>query len=362
MSNREFQMTNSHWIIVVFLLIAAYASFLLVQPYINPIIMAFIIALLILPLHERIDAKMPKHPNLASLISCLILTFVIAIPLFTIIGAVINQGVGFTQNAYDWASTGGVQTLLQHDLVSKALDIVNNYLPFDNLDAQQIAQRVAKFVSSFGSQLVAISAKILGDVTGVLMSFFMMLFVLFFFLRDHDKIIEAFRHVLPFSRSQEDRLLNEIEAVSKSAVLGSFLTALAQGVAGGFALWIAGFPGFFWGSVMCAASFIPVVGTALVWVPIAIYLALVGDFMMAGFLTLWGIVVVGSIDNLLRPLLMQGSAGMNTLMIFFSLLGGLHLFGLAGLIYGPLIFAITLVLFKLYEEEFSNFLNQQDNS
>src|SRR5690606_27364726 len=140
------------------------------------------------------------------------------------------------------------------------------------------------------------------------------------------------------------------------------LTAIAQGIAGGLGMWLAGFPGLFWGTMMGFASFIPVVGTALIWVPATLYLFIMGDISWMIFLLIWSIAVVGSIDNLLRPLLMQGSAGMNTLMIFFSLLGGLQLFGLIGLIYGPLIFAITIVLFNLYEEEFQPFLNRQDNS
>ncbi|GAM72831.1 permease [Vibrio ishigakensis] len=95
-------------------------------------------------------------------------------------------------------------------------------------------------------------------------------------------------------------------------------------------------------------------------VPACIYLLFIGETGWAIFLLVWSVAIVGSIDNILRPLLMQGSAGMSTLMIFFSLLGGLHVFGLIGLIYGPLIFAITLVLFNMYEEEFKDFLDQQD--
>ncbi|WP_159306711.1 AI-2E family transporter, partial [Klebsiella pneumoniae] len=120
------------------------------------------------------------------------------------------------------------------------------------------------------------------------------------------------------------RLLSEIENVSKSAVMGSFLTAIAQGVAGGIGMWLAGFPGLFWGTMMGFASFIPVVGTALIWIPATLYLFLTGDTTWAIFLAIWSVAVVGSIDNLLRPFLMQGSAGMNTLMIFFSLLGGIQ--------------------------------------
>ncbi|APF82110.1 hypothetical protein ASZ86_00671 [Vibrio cholerae] len=244
----------------------------------------------------------------------------------------------------------------------KGLSLANHYLPFEEISPQQIAQRIGQFATTFGSNLVSISAKILGDATSFVMHFFLMLFVLFFLLRDHDKIISAIRHILPLSRSQEDRLLSEIENVSKSAVMGSFLTAIAQGVAGGIGMWLAGFPGLFWGTMMGFASFIPVVGTALIWIPATLYLFLTGDTTWAIFLAIWSVAVVGSIDNLLRPFLMQGSAGMNTLMIFFSLLGGIQLFGLIGLIYGPLIFAITMVLFNIYEEEFRSFLDQQDRS
>nr|WP_216652841.1 AI-2E family transporter [Vibrio aestuarianus] len=344
------------------LLASAIACYLLVEPYINSIVMAFIISLLMFPIHEWLERKMPKHKNTVSLISCVILTFIIVIPLLFVFAAIVQQGSLFSQNMYQWVTHGGIQTVFAHPWVVKGLSIANQYLPFDEIQPQQIAQRVGQFATSFGSNLVSISARILGDATNFLMDFFLMLFVLFFLLRDHDKIINAIRHILPFSRTQEDKLLSEIEQVSKSAVMGSFLTAIAQGFAGGLGMWLAGFPGLFWGTMMGFASFIPVVGTALIWIPATAYLFLIGDTTWAIFLAVWSIAIVGSIDNLLRPLLMQGSSGMNTLLIFFSLLGGIQLFGLIGLIYGPLIFAITMVLFNIYEEEFKEFLNQQDNN
>jgi len=358
----KIKISSSHWVLVIALLFSAFACYLLVEPYINSIVMAFIISLLMFPIHEKFDGMMPKHRNISSLLSCITLTVIVVIPLLFVFAAIIQQGSKFSQNVYQWVTHGGIQTLFHHPLVVKALDLVNQYLPFDSIDPQQIAQKVAQFATSFGSHLVEISAKVLGDATSFIMSFFLMLFVLFFLLRDHDKIIATIRHILPLSRSQEDRLLEEIEQVSKSAVMGSFLTAIAQGFAGGIGMWLAGFPGLFWGTMMGFASFIPVVGTALIWVPTATYLFLTGDTTWAIFLAVWSIAVVGSIDNLLRPFLMQGSAGMNTLMIFFSLLGGIQLFGLIGLIYGPLIFAIAIVLFNIYEEDFHNFLSNQDNS
>ncbi|MEZ9708977.1 AI-2E family transporter [Vibrio breoganii] len=359
---KRFQLTSSQWLLIAALLVFAYACFVLIRPYINSIVMAFIISLLMFPIHEWLDKKMPTMRNTTALLSCIILTFIIVIPLLFVFTAIIQQGSSFSQGVYHWVADGGVQELFAQPWVVKVLDIVNTYLPFDTLKPSEIGQKVAELASTFGSNLVTISASVVGSATSFLVNFGLMLFVLFFLLRDHDKIINNMRHILPLSRSQEDRLLDEIEKVSKSAVMGSFLTAIAQGAAGGFAMWLVGFPALFWGTMMGFASFIPVIGTALIWVPACLYLLLTGETGWAIFLLIWSVAVVGSIDNILRPLLMQGSAGMNTLMIFFSLLGGLHVFGLIGLIYGPLIFAITMVLFNMYEEEFNDFLDQQDNN
>ncbi|GAA5647058.1 MULTISPECIES: AI-2E family transporter [Vibrio] len=360
--SEKVKITSSHWVLVVALVAAGIACYLLVEPYINSIVMAFIISMLMIPIHNGLEARMPNHRNIAALISCVILTFIIVIPLLFVFAAIVQQGSLFSQNLYAWVTGGGIQEIFQHPWVVKGLSVINNYLPFDAIKPQEIAQKAAQLATSLGTNLVGISAKILGDATNFLMNFFLMLFVLFFLLRDREHIISSIRHILPLSRSQEDKLLDEIEQVSKSAVMGSFLTAIAQGLAGGIGMWLAGFPGLFWGTMMGFASFIPVVGTALIWIPATAYLFLTGDTTWAIFLAVWSIAIVGSIDNLLRPLLMQGSAGMSTLLIFFSLLGGIHLFGLIGLIYGPLIFAITMVLFNIYDEEFKDFLDQQDNS
>ena len=352
----------SQWVIVVALLVAAFSCYLLVAPYINAIVMAFIISLLISPVHAWLEGKMPTHRNLTAFLSCAILTFIIVLPLTLVFVSIVNQGAIFSQNVYKWGTHGGIESVTTHPLVLKTVSLINSYLPFDKIDPQNIAQKAGQLAATLGTNLVGISAKVLGDATNFLINFFLMLFVLFFLLRDHDKIIFALRHVVPLSRSQEDTLLNEIENVSKSAVMGSFLTALAQGIAGGLGMWAAGFPGLFWGTMLAFASFIPVIGTALIWIPASIYLYFTGDTGWAIFLVVWSVAVVGSIDNFLRPFLMQGNSGMNTLLMFFSLLGGLQFFGLIGLIYGPIIFAVTMVMFKIYEETFQNFLNDQDNS
>ncbi|NGN99522.1 AI-2E family transporter [Grimontia sp. S25] len=357
----SFKAEPRHWTLIGALLLAAYACYMLIAPYMGSIVLAFIVSLLFFPLHEKIENKLPSHPNVAAALSCTLLTVMIIIPLIFVAAAILSQGVTFFTGAYEWLTQGGAKEILAAPLVKSGLALVDKWLPTDSINPQELVAKAASTLSAMSSQMLGMSSKILGDVTGVFVNFLLMLFVLFFLLRDHDKIINMLRHVSPLSRSQEDTLLDEAEKVAKSAVLGSFLTALAQGIVGGFAMWLAGFAGLFWGTMMAFASFIPVVGTALIWLPAAAYLLLIGQWEWAAFLAGWGVIVVGSVDNILRPLLMQGNSGMNTLLIFFSLIGGLHVYGLMGLIYGPIIFSLTLVLFRMYETEFHSFLEKQDN-
>ncbi len=361
MANR-FKTESRHYVLIVALFLALYASYLLVAPYVGAIVLAFVLSLLCFPVHQYIERKIPGRPNLVASISCLLLVVVILVPASLVFMAIVQQGVVFTKQSYQWLSSGGAEQLLQHPFVQSTVSKLNQLLPTEPVSGERIVQQLTEFASGFGKELLNLSTKLVGDVTGLVFGFVLMLFILFFLLRDHEKIVDTLHWIIPLSRSQEVALLDEAKAVARSAVVGSFLTAIAQGIAGGIAMAIVGLPGLFWGTMMAFASFIPAVGTALIWIPASAYLLLTGEWGWALFMAIWGAVVVGSIDNFLRPLLMQGSSGMNTLLIFLSLLGGIQLFGLIGVIYGPIIFALTLVLLKLYTIEFKDFLQQQDNS
>ncbi|MBV2129592.1 AI-2E family transporter [Arsukibacterium indicum] len=361
MSN-QVKIEPGHWVLIVFLLLALYASYLLIAPYLGPIVLAFVLSLLCFPVHQRIVAKFPDKPNLASTLTCSLLVVVILVPATFVLMAIVQQGITFAKQSYQWVENGGAEALLQQPFIQNTIEKLNNFLPASDFSIEGIVEKFTAFASGFSKELLDLSTKVVGDVTGMIVSFFLMLFVLFFLLRDHKKIIESLHWVLPLARSQEEKLLSEANLVARSAVMGTFLTALAQGVAGGIGMAIVGMPGLFWGTIMVFASLIPVVGAALIWVPAALYLLLTGDWPWALFLTLWGAIVVGSIDNFLRPVLMQGASNMSTLVLFLSLIGGLHLFGIIGLIYGPIIFALTHVLIKLYTIEFRDFLEKQDKS
>ncbi|WP_445424774.1 MULTISPECIES: AI-2E family transporter [unclassified Alishewanella] len=359
---KKFNAESRHYILIAALLLALYGSYLLIAPYVGALVLAFVLSLLCFPLHQWIEQKCPGKPNLAASLSCLLLVVVIIVPITIVFMAIVQQGVMFTKQSYTWLNGGGAEQLLQHPYLLQAQTLAAEYLPGDGFTAKSIVEKMTEFASGFSRELLDLSTKLVGDITGFLFGFVLMLFILFFLLRDHDKIVDTLHWVIPLSRSQEEALLTEAKTVARSAVLGSVLTAIAQGIAGGIAMAIVGFPGLFWGTMMAFASFIPAIGTALIWLPATLYLLLTGDWPWAIFLAAWGIIVVGSIDNVLRPILMQGSSNMSTLLIFLSLIGGIQLFGLIGVIYGPIIFALTLVLLRLYTIEFKSFLEKQDNS
>ena len=360
MSTPPFQSNYNHTILLIALGLAVLACYILIRPYLEPLLIAFIFGLLSHPLHLWIAGKVDQRRNLAALLSCLVLTFIILLPTFAILMAILRQGAIYSSNVYQWVNAGGIENVLADPWVHGITLRLKTWLPEEVLDPVRINQELIQAASNLGMNVVNLSARLVGGITGFLASFFLMLVILFFVLRDYERIFTFVRHAVPLSRSQEDMLLNEILDVSKSALLGSFLTAVSQGIAGGLAFWIVGFPALFWGTIMAFTSLIPVVGTAVVWLPAAIYLLITGAWGGGIFLIFWGVLVVGSIDNFLRPLFMQGSSSMHTITIFFALLGGMHVFGLAGLLYGPIIFAVTLVLFRLYEQEFREFLDYQD--
>ena len=350
---------SNRLVLLLFLGLALLASFWLIRPFIEPIVLAILIGMLSYPAHDRLVEALRGRQSLASLISCLVLSLLVLIPALILMAAILKQGINYSVIVREWATMDNVHAMMERPWVQHVQTRLVEVLPDGALDPDTIRTRALGIAAEMGKQFAGVSTSLLGSVTRFMINFLLLLFVLFFVLRDHDALLAFLRHALPLSRSQEDMLFEEVKEVSKSALLGSLLTAVTQGVVGGFGLWLAGFPGVFWGAVMAFASLIPMVGTALVWGPAAIYLAITGEYQWAIFMALWGAVVVGSIDNFLRPLFMQG-ASMNTVVVFFSLIGGLQVFGLMGLIYGPLIFAIALVLFKLYEKEFEGFLDSQD--
>ncbi len=348
-------------VLVVLLLLVVWLTYRIIRPYLDPIVLAVILAGIIHPLFRWLRRRLGGRPNLAALVTCLIVVVVILGPVAVMVTALIKQGIDTAQTAQQWINDGKLeQAIASAPTLQQIGPLVHRILPGVNLESIDLQGLIMSASQSLGKFLLTQGKAFLSGTGTLVVNLLLMVFVLFYVLRDGEELLAKVLHLLPLRATQKDKLLRRIRSVSRSAILGTFATAAAQGVAGGIGLAIVGIPALFWGTMMAFASLIPVVGTTLIWGPACIYLALTGSWVKAVVLLVYCAVVVGSIDNFLRPVLMQGEAQMSTLWIFFAILGGLQAFGLLGLIYGPVVFGLLAVLLFLYQTEFQDFLDRQD--
>ncbi len=358
---------NAHYFLFFLMAVVFLGCFSIVRPYIHTILLALILSSVMSPIHRRIEGLLKNRPNAAAFLSCLLLTILVVIPLLFLVFALIQQGVSSFNAMYDWIAAGKYRGMAEHPIIVGIWQGVQQYLPsvrkiFPDLSLADLEfdKLVMDATAKMGKLLLNQGGDIVGNIGSLIGKFGLLIFTFFFLVRDEARILNKILHLVPMTRSQEMQILGKIKEIAKSALLGTFITALAQGAAGGTAFFICGLPGLFWGTVMAFASLVPIVGTALIWMPAALYLLVSGRPWSALFMLVWSAVIVGGIDNFVRPLFMQNGSEMSTLLIFFSILGGIHTFGLMGLLYGPLLFGLALVLLYIYSIEFKSFLEEMD--
>jgi predicted PurR-regulated permease PerM len=332
-----------------FLFLAA----LLLRPFWGTLVLAVVLTSVFYPSHRRVVRQCKGRENLAAFLTATVLVLMVVIPLLGFMLAMAQQGVESLTRISAWVQEGNLNSLLSGEKAGALRDMLDRYLAFAGLDMGNVQQALAEASGKLGRVILSRATQLLGGATGLIIRCFLLILLIFYLLRDGTKILERLQGLSPLAREQEDRLIQHVRALSRSVVLGSMGTAAAQGLVGGIGLWLCGVPALFWGTVMAFTSLIPTVGTALVWIPAVGYLLAAGSWKKALFLGAWSVLLVGSIDNFLRPVLMRGQSGVSSIYLFFAILGGIHLFGIAGILYGPLIFGITAVLIYLYEIEFS---------
>jgi predicted PurR-regulated permease PerM len=358
----------SNFFLFGLLFVVLWGCYALLKPYLSTVVLAAILAVLFSPVHRRIERRIGSRKNAAAFLSCVALTLLVVLPLLIIVLLVIQQGIESFKAIQAWADAGHFDTLANRpfgkyvaDLTDLIYKEVSPIVPGLEKSELKIGQWLTQVSKQIGGYLLSQSGSIIGNVTSLVANFFLMLFVFFFLVRDGDRIVSFILHLSPLSHSREEEILRKIKEVAQSAVLGTILTALVQAIAGGIAFFIVGLPGLFWGMMVGFASLVPVVGTGLVLVPATGYLLISGQYGYAIFFAAWGVIVVGSVDNLLRPILMRGAADMSTLLLLLAIIGGISYFGLIGLLFGPLIFGLATVLLYIYGMEFGHFLDRQDN-
>lgn len=348
--------------LLVVLFFSLYLTYLILNPFLDILALAIVLASLFYPVQLYLNRALKGRATVSALIIVFIITFLIAIPVFVFISELVTQGLDSVNRINEWAKAGNFQTLMDDPKILSLSQWVQERFPPLEINKEQIQNDLILLSKNLGQFLLSKGAAILGNVANLISRFFIMIFIVFFLVRDGAQMVERGRYFSPLRKDQEDRILTGIRMVAKSVLLGTFLTAVCQGLIGGIGLALVGIPGLFWGTVMGFSSLIPLIGTALVWVPAALYLLLLGKMKAAAFLAVWCIVLVGSIDNFLRPFLMRGEAKMSTFYIFLAIVGGVQYFGLTGILYGPLILSFAMIMLYIYGVEYEDDLHLKEKA
>lgn len=338
--------------LLIVLFCSLYLAYLILQPFLHILIFAIVLATAFHPTQVRLSRLYRGRKNLAALTIVFIITFVIVLPVFLFTSALVNQGLQSINQMNEWIKAGNLNKLAHDERLVTFLARIQERLPFLELEKLNLANSLLEISKGFGQYFLSKGATILGNVATLVSHFFIMIFVVFYVLRDGKEMIHQARLLSPLKTEQEDRIINGIHVVGGSVLLGTLATAAFQGLVGGIGLAIVGIPGLFWGTVMGFSSLIPIVGTSLVWIPSVVYLILLGKMKYAVFLVVWNILLVGSIDNFLRPFLMGGEGRMSPFYVFLAIIGGVQYFGLVGILYGPLILSFAMIMLYIYQVEY----------
>lgn len=332
--------------------ILAYALFHIFEPFFGPIYWAFLLAFMLSPVNRRVRRLVRERRGLAASLMTLAVTLGIAIP--AALGAIafarqaIELGAQLSSVAERY-QIGGVQDVLRLPVLGPPMQWMQSHF---HVDAGQIQAWVVQGSQKAVQALLTGSRAVLFGALGIFGSVTLTLFILFFFFRDGDVMMARARGLIPLDPKRKERLSRHLQDVTRAVVFGTVVTAVVQGLLLGVGFWITGVPSpVVFGVLSTVASFIPFVGTGLVWVPAALYLFAQGVAWKTIFLVAWSALVVGSADNVLRPILVSGKSQIGTLTVFFGVLGGLAAFGFIGLFLGPVVLALVLTLIEFAEEE-----------
>jgi len=309
---------------------------LMLRPFMDVIAWSVILVITFYPVHQHLATRTGR-PSLSALLSCLLVVLTILIPVLVVSAVVVSEFLSLRDSLLSKFNDGfdlnGVEP------VRVVMDWVSRFL---KLDLTKVGEWIRQHASDLAQTAGRYSLTFAGNVSSLIVSFCFTVFTMFFLFRDGAHMVANIPDFLPLERSESEALIKRIRDVIDGSIYGVLVIALIQGGLGGLMFWFLTIPSsVMWGLVMAVASLIPLFGTASVWIPGAGYLLLTGDWGKAIILAAFGAVVISSVDNFLRPKLVGDRVKLNELVMFFSVLGGLDVFGVLGIVAGPVVFAIA---------------------
>ena len=336
-----------------------YLLIIIVEPFLTTLLIAAILTILFHGMYKGILKKFNGMSRLAALLSCFIVIFIIVVPLVGFVILLAREGLNMYDSISTMVADGKLDTFFKWGEGGRLFDFKESLKPAVNLDSIDIKSMIIESAQNVSTFLVSQSAVIVKNFGSLVFSFFIMLFSMFYLFKDGDALIDKLTVISPLPRKYEDEIIHRIGETVKAVAFGTFFTAFIQGILAGIGFAIVGVPNpVFWGAATGLFSLIPLIGTSAIWGPTAIILLLFGDYFGGVFLMVWGLFVVGTVDNLVRPYLIGTRSKTYPLLTFFVVLGGIWSFGLKGLIFGPIVLILLVTLLHIYELEYKTVLSK----
>ena len=316
-------------------------------PFYGAVLWATIIAILFAPLHRRLLIDMGGRRTLAALATLLVVVVVVIAPLTVVAGLLVEETAGvYLRLRSGEMSFGRYFQQVLDALPAWVTGLLDRFGLTDLRDVQlQVSEGLMR-----SSQFIATQALAIGQNTfDFIVSLFIMLYLLFFFIRDGDRLSQRLIDALPLRPEQQRALFDKFIVVVRATVKGNIVIALLQGLLGGLAFWVLGIrASVLWGALMAVLSLLPAVGAGLVWLPVAIYFLATGALWSGIFLIAYGVLVIGLVDNVVRPILVGQDTKMPDYVVLVATLGGIATFGINGFVIGPLIAATFISVWEIY--------------
>jgi len=318
---------------------------LVLYPFADVIAWSSVLAIAFHPVHRRL-VRRTGSVTLSALICSVLVVMVILMPALFLTGLAINQYLALRDYLQELSKNGFDATTIA------PLRQITEWLARMGLNATAIMGWIAQYAGELGRATAGYSLAIAANISSVIVSFVFTIFATFLLLRDGEQLVLGMLDLLPFERARSDSMLARIRDVINASVYGVLVIAVMQGALCALMFWMLGIPSAaLWGVVTALTSVLPLVGSAAVWGPGTIYLLAIGRWPSAIVLGVWGALVISSVDNFVRPRLLGERVGLSELVTFFALLGGLRVFGLVGVVMGPLLFAVAASILEVLTEE-----------
>ncbi len=338
-------------IFILFLtFLSVYLLYQILSPFLSSIIWAILLAMVFYPLFRKLQRLLKKREVLSALFMTLLVLFVIVLPFSLLMVSLASEVVDVYHRVEEMIRSGQLQAHLEKikeiPILKWILTRLSQYIDFSQVDPLPLLLKNLKQVSTF---IFNQTTTLLKGFSTFIAGFFFTLLSLYYLFKDGSRLFGRLKEIVPLPSRERDLIIQRFKDMIYATIYGGILIAMIQGLLGGLSFWALGLPSpIFWGTAMALLSFIPIGGTALIWVPAAIIL-LIGGAILKGLLLLGvGVFIISMVDNFLRPVFISVKTHIHPLLLFFAVLGGIQAFGLIGLVAGPLIATLFLTLIEIY--------------